>query len=542
MAAFTRDLGEFLPHLTSQPSHISSSNSPPRNMAFPDLSLPLSSPLASSRSPTARSLGFPVQQSRNFFEGSLKGFGLSRHHFTALPKLQNRRHAFECQASIAVVEKQPVVEDAYSSLSQVCAVLGTQWGDEGKGKLVDILAERYDVVARCQGGSNAGHTIYNNEGKKFALHLVPSGILNENAVCVIGNGVVVHLPTFFKEVDGLESNGVNCKGRLLISDRAHLLFDLHQTVDGLREAELQGSMIGTTKRGIGPCYANKAIRNGLRVSDLRHMDTFRDKLTNLFWDASSRFQSFKNDKKLIDAEMERYKAFAERLEPYIKDTVQYVNEAYLEKKKVLVEGGQATMLDVDFGTYPYVTSSNPSAGGICTGLGIAPRVIGDIIGVAKAYSTRVGEGPYPTELFGQLGESVRAAGYEYGTTTGRPRRCGWLDIVSLKYSCQINGFSYLNLTKLDVLSGLPYLKLGVAYKGNDGRMSHSFPADLQALANVQVVYDDLQAWQMDISSVRKYKDLPTAAKYYVERLESLVGVPIRFIGVGPGRDAMIIKE
>lgn len=461
-------------------------------------------------------------------------------------KLAKRARGYECEASIAsaeqVSEKQVSGEEAYSSLSQVCAVLGTQWGDEGKGKLVDILAQRYDVVARCQGGSNAGHTIYNSEGKKFALHLVPSGILNENAICVIGNGVVVHLPTFFDEVDGLESKGVNCKGRLLISDRAHLLFDLHQTVDGLREAELEGSMIGTTKRGIGPCYASKAIRNGLRVSDLRHMDTFRDKLANLFWDASSRFQSFDNDEKLIDAELERYKAFAERLEPYVADTVQYVNEAYHQKKRVLVEGGQATMLDVDFGTYPYVTSSNPSAGGICTGLGIAPKVLGDIVGVVKAYSTRVGAGPYPTEIFGQLGESVRAAGYEYGTTTGRPRRCGWLDIVALKFSCQINGFSCLNMTKLDVLSSLPAVKLGVAYKAKDGRVLHSFPADLEVLGDVEVVYEELPGWQVDITSVRTYRDLPAAAKSYVERVESLIGLPIRFIGVGPGRDAMIVKE
>ena len=232
-----------------------------------------------------------------------------------------------------------------------------------------------------QGGSNAGHTIYNSEGKKFALHLIPSGILNENAVCVVGNGVVVHVPTFFEEVTRLESSGVDCKGRLLISDRAHLLFDLHQTVDGLREAELQGSMIGTTKRGIGPCYSSKAIRNGIRVGDLKRMSTFRDKLANLFWDAAARFKDFKYDEKAIDAEVERYKAFADRLGPYITDTVQYINEAYCQKKRVLVEGGQATMLDMDFGTYPFVTSSNPSAGGICTGLGISPRCIGDIVGV-----------------------------------------------------------------------------------------------------------------------------------------------------------------
>eukprot|EP00250_Pteridium_aquilinum_P012189 c20557_g1_i1 orf=90-1586(+) len=481
-------------------------------------------------------------------QADLQALGSSLHSLKIppLPRTQSLRQRLKVRAAItsseAVAEKKSAAQDAYGSLSQVCAVLGTQWGDEGKGKLVDILAERYDIVARCQGGSNAGHTIYNNEGKKFALHLIPSGILNENAVCVVGNGVVVHLPTFFEEVNRLKSSGVDCKGRLLISDRAHLLFDLHQTVDGLREAELQGSMIGTTKRGIGPCYASKAIRNGLRVSDLRHMDTFKDKLENLFSDAASRFKSFKYDEKDIDAEVERYKAFADHLEPYIADTVQYVNQAYRQKKRVLVEGGQATMLDMDFGTYPFVTSSNPSAGGICTGLGIAPKLIGDIVGVVKAYSTRVGAGPYPTELFGELGDKVRSAGFEYGTTTGRPRRCGWLDIVALNFSCQINGFSYLNMTKLDVLSHLPTLRLGVAYKTKDGKDLPSFPADLQILEDIEVKYEDLPGWDVDISKVRNYKDLPSAAKTYIDRVENLVGIPVRFIGVGPGRDAMIIKE
>ncbi len=233
----------------------------------------------------------------------------------------------------------------------------------------------------CQGGANAGHTIYNDEGVKFALHLVPSGILNTQAICVVGNGVVVHLPGFFKEIDGLEARGVLCTGRLFLSDRAHLLFDLHQTVDGLREAELGGDMIGTTKRGIGPCYASKAIRNGLRVGDLRHMDTFRSKLEILFKDAANRFKDFEYNDSVLDAEVENYKKFAKRLEPYIADTVQYISNAYTVGKRILIEGGQATMLDVDFGTYPFVTSSNPSVGGICTGLGISPKRLGDIIGV-----------------------------------------------------------------------------------------------------------------------------------------------------------------
>lgn len=447
------------------------------------------------------------------------------------------------QALVAekAVRTEKVKDDAFAGLSQVCAVLGSQWGDEGKGKLVDILAERYDIVARCQGGANAGHTIYNSEGKKFALHLVPSGILNEKVLCVVGNGAVVHLPGLFKEIDGLKLNEVSCKGRLLVSDRAHLLFDFHQTIDGLREAELAGSLIGTTKRGIGPCYASKVTRNGIRVSDLKHMDTFPEKLEILLHDAASRFKSFEYSKRMLEVEVENYKRYSERLEPYIADTVHVMHEAFLNQKRILVEGGQATMLDIDFGTYPFVTSSNPSAGGICTGLGIAPRHLGDVIGVAKAYTTRVGSGPYPTELTCATGEKLRAAGQEYGTTTGRPRRCGWLDLVALQFSCRINGFSSLNLTKLDVLSGFSQIRLGVAYKGLDGNILPSFPADLEVLEKTEVVYEELPGWQADISSVRRYEDLPAAACRYVERIENFLGIPINYIGVGPGRDALIVK-
>ncbi|TKY62594.1 Adenylosuccinate synthetase 2 [Spatholobus suberectus] len=427
------------------------------------------------------------------------------------------------------------------ALSQVSGVLGCQWGDEGKGKLVDILAQHFEIVARCQGGANAGHTIYNAEGKKFALHLVPSGILNEDTLCVIGNGVVVHLPGLFKEIDGLESNGVSCKGRILISDRAHLLFDFHQEVDGLREAELAKSFIGTTKRGIGPCYSSKVNRNGIRVSDLRHMDTFPQKLDLLLSDAALRFKDFNYGPDMLREEVEKYKRYAERLEPFIADTVHVMNQAIVQKKKILVEGGQATMLDIDFGTYPFVTSSSPSAGGICTGLGIAPRVVGDLIGVVKAYTTRVGSGPFPTEILGSGGDLLRFAGQEFGTTTGRPRRCGWLDIVALKYSCQINGFSLLNLTKLDVLSDLDEIQLGVSYKLVDGTPIKSFPSDLRLLEQLKVEYEVLPGWKSDISSIRNYSDLPKAARQYVERIEELVGVPIHYIGVGPGRDALIYK-
>ncbi|KAF7804097.1 adenylosuccinate synthetase 2, chloroplastic [Senna tora] len=460
------------------------------------------------------------------------------------PPLLRRPNVVVCSAKPAVSSPSNLsidVDGRIGPLSQVSGVLGCQWGDEGKGKLVDILAHHFDIVARCQGGANAGHTIYNAEGKKFALHLVPSGILNEDTLCVIGNGVVVHLPGLFKEIDGLESNGVSCKGRILISDRAHLLFDFHQQVDGLREAELAKSFIGTTKRGIGPCYSSKVIRNGIRVSDLRHMDIFPQKLDVLLSDAASRFKDFNYGPDMLREEVERYKRYAERLEPFVVDTVHFMNEAIADKKKILVEGGQATMLDIDFGTYPFVTSSSPSAGGICTGLGIAPRVVGDLIGVVKAYTTRVGSGPFPTEILGERGDLLRHAGQEFGTTTGRPRRCGWLDIVALRYCCQINGFSSLNLTKLDVLSDLAEIQLGVSYKHADGTPLKSFPSDLNVLEQVQVEYEVLPGWKCDISSIRKYSDLPKAAREYVERIEDLVGVPIHYFGVGPGRDALIFK-
>lgn len=477
---------------------------------------------------------------RTRFHGGAGGFRVA---VNLPPSSRSAWKRLECSAALAAaeVEAKGGGVDRIGSLSQVAGVLGSQWGDEGKGKLVDILAERFDIVARCQGGANAGHTIYNSEGKKFALHLVPSGILNEETLCVIGNGVVVHLPGLFKEIDGLESNDVSCKGRILVSDRAHLLFDFHQVVDGLREAELANDFIGTTKRGIGPAYSSKAIRNGIRVCDLRHMDTFSEKLEILLRDAASRFPSFKYSADILKEEVERYKKFAERLEPYIADTVHVMNESIIQKKKILVEGGQATMLDVDFGTYPFVTSSSPSAGGICTGLGIAPRCVGDLIGVVKAYTTRVGSGPFPTEILGKGGDILRTAGMEFGTTTGRPRRCGWLDIVALKYCSQINGFSSLNLTKLDVLSELPEIKLGVSYKQPGGKRLESFPADLSVLDQIEVEYEVLPGWNSDISSIRNYEDLPEAAHRYVERIEELVGVPVHYIGIGPGRDALIYK-
>lgn len=326
--------------------------------------------------------------------------------------------------------------------------------------------------------------------------------------------------------------------RLVVSDRAHMLFDLHKEVDGLREAELSGNKIGTTKRGIGPAYASKATRNGVRLGDLRNPDKFAAQLRTLAADAAARFPDFAYD---VEAEIEAYKAYAARIAPFIADTVTLVNEQHKAGKRVLVEGANATMLDLDFGTYPFVTSSNPSLGGVCTGLGLAPNKFETVIGVAKAYTTRVGEGPYPTELFGKQAEDLREKGFEYGTTTGRPRRIGWLDVVALNYASTINGFTHINLTKLDVLSGLEELKIGVAYKLPDGTVTTAFPSDIDLLGEVEVVYETVPGWEEDISKVRVYEDLPAKCRAYVEKCEEMIGVECRYLGVGPGRDAIVIK-
>lgn len=423
---------------------------------------------------------------------------------------------------------------------QVCAILGTQWGDEGKGKLVDILAQQYDIVARAQGGANAGHTIYDDEGNKYALHLIPSGILNRKAFCVVGNGVVVHLPTFLKEIREFSSKGVDLTGRLLLSDRAHVLFDLHKEVDGLREAELAGNKIGTTKRGIGPAYASKSTRNGVRVGDILDHEALGEKLRGLHSDFSKRFGDDLAHYD-VEAELESYLEITNLVTPYIADTSYFLNRSIDDGKRVLIEGGQAALLDIDFGTYPFVTSSNPTIGGIFSGLGLPPRKLNAIIGVAKAYTTRVGAGPYPTEIFGDLGENVRAIGREYGTTTGRPRRVGWMDVVALNYAIMLNGFDYLNLTKLDVLSELDEIKIGVAYKTPDGTLLPTVPADLSVLESVEVLYETLPGWRKDISKARTWDELPPNAKAYVQRIEELTGVLCKWIGVGPGRDAIITQ-
>ncbi|KYQ92695.1 adenylosuccinate synthetase [Tieghemostelium lacteum] len=422
-------------------------------------------------------------------------------------------------------------------------IIGSQWGDEGKGKLVDILSQSFDVVARCQGGANAGHTIV-VEGKKIALHLIPSGILNQKATCILGNGLVIHLPTFFKEVQGLKEKGIAYEGRLFVSDRAHLVFDFHQICDGLKETELSNGAggsndsIGTTKKGIGPAYSSKASRGGIRVCDLFFFESFKKSFVRMVENKFKRFGKFEYD---IEAELKRYEEYSKLIKPFVIDSVYYINKAFDDGKRVLIEGAQSTMLDLDFGTYPYVTSSASSVGGACTGLGIAPNKIKTQIGVVKAYTTRVGAGPFPTELHGEEAESLRKVGGEYGTTTGRPRRIGWLDIVVLRYTGMINDFTELNLTKLDVLSGLDEIKIGVNYK-YEGQILNSFPSSLEVLAKCEVVYESWPGWKVPLNTQKTFEELPENAQKYIRRIEELCGRPIKWIGVGQDRTSMIVKN
>ncbi|SAM84568.1 uncharacterized protein UBRO_05854 [Ustilago bromivora] len=417
-------------------------------------------------------------------------------------------------------------------------LLGSQWGDEGKGKLADVLSGQMDVCARCAGGNNAGHTIVadvNGVKTKFDFHLLPSGLVNPRCAGFIGSGVVVHVPSFFAELDSIEKKGLNCDGRLFISDRAHLVFDFHQVVDGLKEVELGGSSIGTTKKGIGPAYSSKASRSGLRVHHLYDPELFASKFRKLVEGRFKRYGHFEYD---TEGEIARYRAFAERLRPHIVDGVTFIHTALAQNRKVLVEGANALFLDIDFGTYPFVTSSSTSIGGVLTGLGIPPTAIGDVIGVMKAYTTRVGMGPFPTELHEEIGHHLQEVGAEYGVTTGRRRRCGWLDLVMMRYSCLINGYTSLNLTKLDVLDQLKELKIAIGYVV-DGKELPSFPADLEVLAKVEVQYKTLPGWQQDISKAQTWEELPENCRKYVEFIEQFLGVKIEWIGVGPARESMI---
>jgi adenylosuccinate synthase len=445
------------------------------------------------------------------------------------------------QSKQAIAQKEKYVPNTNTSTntsnkqtSGIDVVLGGQWGDEGKGKLVDILSQTYDVCARVAGGSNAGHTIV-VDGKKYKFHLLPSGVLNPQATCVIGNGVVIHIPGFLNELDNLQNMGVDYKGRVLISDRAHIVFDFHQSVDGMSETKLGRNKIGTTKKGIGPAYASKISRNGIRVGDLLNWEYFETRFRILTAETMAAYPGLEID---VEEQLEYYKSIAERINGMTTDTILYIDEAYQNGQKILVEGANATMLDIDFGTYPYVTSSNPSVGSVLTGLGVSPNKVRGVYGTVKAYCTRVGEGPFPTELipYGpqSIGYHLGTVGAEYGTTTGRQRRCGWLDIPQMQYSCLINGFTAVNLTKLDVLTGLKDIQLGVAYK-YQGKYLKSMPACLKTFSESEVVYETMPGWTEDISKCTTFEELPENAQKYVLRVQELLGVPIRWIGVGPNR-------
>ncbi|XP_048504905.1 adenylosuccinate synthetase isoform X2 [Athalia rosae] len=408
-------------------------------------------------------------------------------------------------------------------LSKVTVVLGAQWGDEGKGKVVDMLATDADVVCRCQGGNNAGHTVV-VDGAEFDFHLLPSGIINQKCKSVIGNGVVIHLPGLFEELEKNEAKGLkDWKDRLIISDRAHIVFDFHQQVDGLQELEKGKQSLGTTKKGIGPTYSSKATRNGLRISDLlRDFEKFSEKFHTLVRCYQRMFPTLEVD---IKAELERYKGYAERIRPLVKETVYVLHEALKNGKKVLVEGANAAMLDIDFGTYPYVTSSNCSIGGVCTGLGLPPNTIGEVIGVVKAYTTRVGDGPFPTELLDETGELLQNRGHEFGVTTKRKRRCGWLDLALLKFTGMVNGYTAICLTKLDILDTLKEIKVCVGYR-LDGKDINYFPSNALDLAQVEVVYETVKGWEVNTENIRSLENLPPNARKYVRLIEERLAVPV----------------
>ncbi|HEY3876674.1 MAG TPA: adenylosuccinate synthase, partial [Candidatus Kapabacteria bacterium] len=410
--------------------------------------------------------------------------------------------------------------------SYTCSVvLGTQWGDEGKGKIVDMLARDVDIVARYQGGANAGHTIHLPDGRQFVLHLIPSGIFHDDVICVIGNGVVIDPVALREEIRMIEAEGIRVKGRLFISHNAHLIMPYHKMLDQAAEQRMSkdGSAVGTTGRGIGPAYEDKFARKGIRIVDLLDRETLREKLRKNIAEKNELLEKFYGVKELCDVEkiIAEYEVFDREIDPYITDTSLYLNREIEAGKSLLLEGAQAALLDIDFGTYPYVTSSNPTAGGACTGLGIPPMAIDRVIGVAKAYCTRVGNGPFPTELLDETGERLREAGHEYGATTGRPRRCGWFDAVAVRYTNMINGVSSLALTKLDVLSGFPELKLCTRYERiSDGRELTHFTTDLRQLADIRPVYESFEGWtKEELAGAETREDLPAKIQRYLDELE-----------------------
>ncbi len=414
----------------------------------------------------------------------------------------------------------------------VTVLVGCQWGDEGKGKIVDILSENYDIVTRYQGGANAGHTVEVGDNQ-YILHLIPSGILRNNVKCVIGNGVVVDPNALLEEIKLLKENGINVEGRLFISHNAHLIMPYHKLLDSISESSKK--KIGTTGRGIGPCYVDKYARKGIRIVDLLNRKILERKIRDNLEEKNTLLKKvYEHDGLDVDSIINEYIQFDEAIDNYITDVPLMLNNAIRDGKSILLEGAQGTLLDVDHGTYPYVTSSSPTSGGACTGSGIPPNKITSVFGIVKAYTTRVGNGPFPTELLNDEGEKLRKEGAEYGATTGRPRRCGWFDAFLVSYSAMINGIDSVAITKLDILGTFKTIKVCVGYKLN-GKSLNSFPTDVEQLKNVTPVYETLDGWMEDISECKSYDELPQKTKEYLEFISYKAKIKIEIISVGPKR-------
>ena len=420
-------------------------------------------------------------------------------------------------------------------------IVGSQWGDEGKGKIVDVLAEEVDIVARYQGGANAGHTVHVGT-EEFILHQIPSGILHPNRRCLLGNGVVLDPFQFFQELDKLTARGIDAAPRVGISGRAHLLLSYHKLLDRAAEQRRGAGKIGTTGRGIGPAYEDKVARQGIRVADLRDAARAEERLRAAAVRVNERLSLLDTDERVdADALVAEVMEIRERLLPIMVDTGRVIHDAIRAGERVLLEGAQGALLDVDHGTYPYVTSSNTTAGGAALGVGVGPTAIGEVYGVVKAYTTRVGEGPLPTEFPSPMQEQIRELGGEFGATTGRPRRCGWFDAVVVRYAARVNGLTGLAVTKMDVLDTLPEVKIAVSYQAG-GESLDDFPADLGLLAEAEPVYETMPGWQTSTSEARRWDDLPEAAQAYLRRLVELTEVPIRYVSVGTRRDQIIHVE
>jgi len=419
-------------------------------------------------------------------------------------------------------------------------VVGAQWGDEGKGKLIDILSEKVDITVRYQGGNNAGHTVIVGD-KEYIFHLIPSAILRPRKICVIGNGVVIDPKALLEEIDGLKKRGLPMKGaQLKISSNAHVVMPYHRVMDQLREGKRE-QKIGTTGRGIGPCYSDKVGRMGIRVIDLLNPKVLKAKLADNLNEKNDIFVKVYGYKNYDFSEIyKEYLKFGRRLKPYICDTALFLNQAIKDNKKILFEGAQGTFLDIDFGTYPYVTSSNATAGGVCSGTGVPPTKIKEVVAALKAYTTRVGEGPFPTEFDKDMDEQIRKKGHEFGATTGRARRCGWFDAVLGRYAVTINGATQLAIMKLDVLDELEEIEIATAYKYK-GKVYKDYSHDLDVLENAKPVYEKWPGWKSPTRDIRQYNKLPPAARRYIERLQELLGVPIKYISVGSKRDEIIVR-